>query len=213
MRAGPSSEVLIFDTEELKWERPRVSGQAPAKREMHAAAVVSFDTGNQVEDSRNESNHSSSAKMIVYGGRGEDGVLTDVAILDLASLTWERGFYTSHAICAHSMLPEFPITARSHTSESEDKSAPTTSQDISTSPSLLVYGGFTGSIVQGNLLRLIPEQQNLVNVAASGATKVPPRFAHSAANVTLSESTKGMLVVGGVNIEEDLTNVSLYTKV
>jgi hypothetical protein len=83
---GPMGDIHVLNVLEgrEKWERPRVTGQAPDPREMHAGVCMDDE-------------------LIICGGRGRDGVtLSDIVVLDLTEMRWVRkGLFPNGALCAH----------------------------------------------------------------------------------------------------------------
>ena len=99
---GPMGDVHVLNLEEggEKWERPRVAGQAPEPREMHAG--VSFRVGVDVDASKEPSKE----ELLVFGGRGREGaVLRDAHVLDVRAMRWTRRGDLGEALCAHAAAP------------------------------------------------------------------------------------------------------------
>ncbi|KAL4452294.1 hypothetical protein ABPG75_007956 [Micractinium tetrahymenae] len=177
--------------------------ECPDAREMAAGAMIS-DAG-----------------LLVHGGRGADGLLlNDIGIFDGRAGRWVLLQATGHARCAH--------TACNATS-SGDCSASAASAGTAAaggasgggSSNVLLYGGFTGEAVAGDLLQLtflrqqrssgahgLRAELRLVKAAAEAAP--PPRFAHGAA-VLSGPGAAEMVVVGGVNQTDDLADVHVWT--
>ena len=81
---GPMSDVYLLDLEEgaERWIRPKVTGQAPEPREMHAACVLPNTPG--------DGDWKGDREIIVVGGRGGASVLSDAVVLDAQGLEWVR---------------------------------------------------------------------------------------------------------------------------
>ena len=125
---GPMGDVHVLDLEEgaERWVRPTVRGQAPEPREMHAAAAVAAPGANA----------SSQGELLILGGRGRSGVLSDVAVLNLDDMAWTRRGHLGRAVCAHTAVPWRVETA------GEDAAA----------NAALVFGGFDGAALRPNEL-------------------------------------------------------------
>ncbi|KAJ9534671.1 hypothetical protein QJQ45_002958 [Haematococcus lacustris] len=147
------------------------------------------------------------SRMLVYGGRTSDGrVLCDAAVLDVSAGRWLAQEPTPFTRCAHAsvMLPA--------------------------NNSVLVFGGFSGESVLGDVLSIHPQSLEvevmhggrLGMAPAVGADKEltpAPRFAHTAVAVPWPPASKAlpspdqrmaMLVFGGVSPGEDLQDVAVW---
>ena len=124
---GPMGDVHVLDLEEgaERWVRPTVRGQAPAPRDTAAAAVAAPGA-----------NASSRGELLILGGRGRSGVLSDVAVLNLDDMAWTRRGHLGRAVCAHTAVPWRVETA------GEDAAA----------NAALVFGGFDDAALRPNEL-------------------------------------------------------------
>jgi hypothetical protein len=134
--------------------------------------------------------------LLVYGGRDPEGkILCDAAVLDIKEMRWRTIEPTPFSRCAHSIVTLAPRDAE---------------------PLILIYGGFGGEEVEGDVLRIDPSSLE-IEVVRRGPRKkdapasVPqPRFAHAAVSLVMPGGDAVMLVVGGVNQDNDLIDVALY---
>ncbi|GAX80078.1 hypothetical protein CEUSTIGMA_g7516.t1 [Chlamydomonas eustigma] len=189
---GTLSDVWIFNVEQSAWSHASSSGAAPLGREMHSGCMI------------NETS------MLVYGGRGADGkILCDAAVLDVSKMKWGDVEPTPFSRCAHT-----GITVPSYTVDSGEAST----SDAATS-SVLIYGGFSGDAVEGDVLRIDCKTLEIEQVRRGPresdmpGTVPQPRFAHAAASISWSSGTptqQAMIILGGVNPNEDLMDVALW---
>ncbi|KAG2501730.1 hypothetical protein HYH03_000230 [Edaphochlamys debaryana] len=83
---------------------------------------------------------------------------------------------------------------------------------------VLVYGGYSGEAVEGDVLQLDPKTLEIELVrrgpseSDKGGTVPAVRFAHSAAVVPAPDAPTGYVVIvfGGVNPAEDLNDVAVW---
>jgi hypothetical protein len=208
---GTLADVWIYNPKQGTWTRPSVDGAPPAGREMAAGAMVGPTT------------------LLVYGGRASDGrVLCDAALLDLGTMRWGAAEPTPFARCAQSAVAFLPATA--DTAGGGDASASGADgaaaaaggpQGPPRRPYVVTFGGFSGEAVEGDLIRLdgrTLEVEQLDRGPRRGpGSPLPPsspadRFAHAAVGVAdASGATVRMLVIGGVNPAEDLSDVAVWT--
>ena len=119
---GPMSDVYLLDLEEgaERWIRPKVTGQAPEPREMHAACVLPNTPG--------DGDWNGDREIIVVGGRGGASMLSDAVVLDAQRLEWVRRGDVGAAVCAHTAVP----------------------WRLGRSGAALLFGGFGGAALRGN---------------------------------------------------------------
>ena len=161
---GPMGDVHVLNVVEgrEKWERPRVNGQAPDQREMHAGVCVTSATLNAHTE-----------ELVIVGGRGREGTaLADVHVLDLTEMKWtRRGGFPGGGVCAHG-------AATWH--------APNSNKNA-----VAVFGGFDGvglqpeelTVLETETFRLIGTCEGELKV--KDAIKPSSRFAHACVSLTL----------------------------
>ena len=101
---GPMGDVHVLDLMEgaERWTRPKVAGQAPEPREMHAACAI--DPPRAPNPSLSSEQPSSS--LLITGGRGRAGVLRDAVVLETSpEMRWARRGDLGRAACAHASAP------------------------------------------------------------------------------------------------------------
>jgi len=184
---GPMSDVYLLDLEEgaERWIRPKVTGQAPEPREMHAACVL--------PNTRGDGDWVGDREIIVVGGRGRDAVLSDAVVLDAQRLEWVRRGDVGAAVCAHTAVPWM----------------------LGHSGAALLFGGFNGAALRGNDTCTVDGTTFKAitrGVSSDDAAFAPePRFAHSACSVGENVvAGGGMLLFGGVTPEADLSDVAVW---
>lgn len=179
---GPMSDVYLLDLEEgaERWIRPKVTGQAPEPREMHAACVLPNTPG--------DGDWNGDREIIVVGGRGGASVLSDAVVLDAQRLEWVRRGDVGVAVCAHTAVP----------------------WRLGRSGAALLFGGFGGAALRGNDTVTVDGttlKTIVKGVSSEDAAFAPePRFAHSSCLVPGG----GMLVFAGVTPEADLGDVAVW---
>jgi len=192
---GHMNDVWIFNADQRGWTCPHVSSPKPAAREMHAGAMLDETT------------------LLVYGGRCASGrVLDDAAVFDAKEMVWRSIEPTPFARCAHSAvaMPRADVLGLSgDTGGAEMRSG---------SHVVVVYGGFSGEAVEGDVFYIDPFTSEVEVLCRgprrsnSSAAVVPSlRFAHAAAAVPSqpgSPFSTEMVVFGGVNPEEDLNDIA-----
>eukprot|EP00899_Mesostigma_viride_P022846 jgi/Mesvir1/3746/Mv15021-RA.1 len=172
--------------------------------------------------------------MLVYGGRdGQGNVLSDVTLLDLDTMTWQPSQAAHHPRCSHTART-LSYTLRQDVAAAELSPLEATPADADSTagsggnkgasprPRVLIYGGFSGEGVEGEVLVLDPEDLSVRMVADAssvrkaaakfGTATPPPRFAHAAA-VLKGAGDKGgdvLCVFGGVNPIEDLCDIAVW---
>jgi hypothetical protein len=223
---GPLGDVHVLDLREgaERWTRPRVGGQSPEPREMHAACMIpaaglalgcppardgnSGGGGDGGEGEKWSGDH----EMMVVGGRGRGGVLRDVVVLDTRAMAWVRRGDAGRAICAHTAVP-WVIT----------RGAGATGTGAA-----LVFGGFTGAALHGNELVTVEGSTLTTGVLGSGtcvteveagggwaglgAVAPEPRFAHAAVALppSMHMPRGAMLVFAGVTPAFDLNDLAMW---
>ncbi|PRW57469.1 galactose oxidase [Chlorella sorokiniana] len=198
--------------------------QGPERREMAAGCMIS------------------EAGLLVHGGRGADGgLLSDILIFDGRAGRWVLSQDTGVPRCAHTAcnaaVQQHAAQQQPATSGGQGAAAagpqPADSSGSTKAGggggaapgagNVLLFGGFDGEGVAGDLLQLTfrREQRGAgsrslraelrpVKAAAEGAPQ--PRFAHAAAVLPSTDGTSAEVVLfGGVNAEEDLSDVHIYT--
>ena len=184
---GPMSDVYLLDLEEgaERWIRPKVTGQAPEPREMHAACVLPNTPG--------DGDWNGDREIIVVGGRGGASMLSDAVVLDAQRLEWVRRGDVGVAVCAHTAVP----------------------WRLGRSGAALLFGGFGGAALRGNdtvtvdgtTLKTITKGVSSEDMAFAPE----PRFAHSSCPVGEHVLPGGgMLVFAGVTPEADLSDVAVW---
>ncbi|KAL3152010.1 hypothetical protein ABBQ32_001128 [Trebouxia sp. C0010 RCD-2024] len=199
---GPLGDLWVFDLTSRQWSQPATQGDPPAPREMH--------TGTMLDDTR----------MLIYGGRGPDGkVLCDACLFDASSLTWRLKEPTPFARCAHTAVA-LPSEAGCSGNHQSDNDEPMSSGPETEHMCVLVYGGFSGDAVEGDLISIDPDGID-VQMVSRGPDQgeqrldqqIPQaRFAHGAVRVpsTALDHGKDMVVFGGVNPLQDLNDVAIW---
>jgi len=210
---GPMGDVHVLNLEEggEKWERPRVAGQAPEPREMHAG--VSFRVGVDVDASKEPSKE----ELLVFGGRGREGaVLRDAHVLDVRAMRWTRRGNLGEALCAHAAAPW---------------RVPGEDFFLKRKPAAAFFGGFDGANLRGSEVSLL-EPETLAKTVLSGSVSVrchspfkspQARFAPSCVAVSLAslagpgpgtnEATSSipvLVVFGGLTPTSDLADVAAW---
>ena len=181
------SDVYLLDLEEgaERWIRPKVTGQAPEPREMHAACVLPNTPG--------DGDWNGDREIIVVGGRGGASMLSDAVVLDAQRLEWVRRGDVGAAVCAHTAVP----------------------WRLGRSGAALLFGGFGGAALRGNdtvtvdgtTLKTITKGVSSEDMAFAPE----PRFAHSSCPVGEHVLPGGgMLVFAGVTPEADLSDVAVW---
>lgn len=232
-----SNDLRVLDTASWQWSNVEVQGSRPPPRHSHCAGCLAGSclivyggaghdarlsdvwifnpdqaawnsphiAGQQPEPREMASGVMvSDTQLVVFGGRGDDDrMLCDVARFDAAHMTWDAIEPTPFTRCAHSAvaIPNAGLTA-------PDASG----------TSVLVYGGFSGEAVEGDVMRIDATTLEIEVLRrgpreADEVTKavVPPcRFAHAAVAIP-TRTGMGMLVVGGVTPFEDLNDIALYS--
>ena len=203
-QGAPLRDTWIFSPAQRAWTYPTVTGAVPRAREMHAAAATK-------------------GRMAVYGGRDAEGrVLSDVALLDLDTLVWQRPQTTPYARCAHTCCAvAFASPAIAEVAEvvevPEDGASPANDPP---QEGILVFGGFSGERVESSLLfirldanqdaptELIAHATDVTDQAIGQAPRA--RFAHAAACVTDDHGWCNAIVIfGGVEPRDDLDDVAI----
>jgi len=179
---GPLSDVWLFDTEVVKWVRPKVQGQSPPPREMAAGVAVG------------------GGRVLVYGGRGEAGVLADAWLLDIAEAKWTSLGHTRHPRCAAAAatVPRAAVPGVAAGSGSV----------------VLLYGGFSGGAVEGDVLLVDPDAIAKTGVVSAAEAGPGGRFACAGVSLPSAAVTGAvaarMVVFGGVSAEADLNSVAVW---
>jgi len=202
---GTLSDLWLFNVTAGMWQHISPQGTPPAAREMHSSCMLGETT------------------MLVYGGRAADGrILCDAAVLDTGSMEWGAVEPTPFSRCAHSTV-SLPGGAgagpmRSPPNDSASDVPPTASTSGSTGGgAVIVYGGFSGEAVEGDVMSIDSKTLEIELLRrgpreTDAAGTVPlPRFAHAATIIDWSDGHKAMLVIGGVNLHEDLNDVAVWT--
>ena len=175
---GTLADVWVFNVDQGAWAHITTHGDAPAAREMHAGCMVDPHT------------------MLVFGGRAADGrILCDAAVLDADSMTWAGVEPTPFSRCAHTSVllgsggerggslvscvhPVASWWAACSLSHLQGLSAlmaaavcaEGASEGASSSGrSLVIYGGFSGEAVEGDVLKI----DNKVGSGCAEARKAP----------------------------------------
>ncbi|KAK3282811.1 hypothetical protein CYMTET_9471, partial [Cymbomonas tetramitiformis] len=160
------NDVLVFDPERKAWWRPKIANGAPPPRHSHCACafhgtrlliwggasesgmadsqVYIFDT-EKFEWSKPAvagtppaaremaaAAHVEGKGFFIHGGRSSSGIVNDIAILDTEEFIWREPRPTKYGRCAHTAVVD-AIGQR-----------------------VLLFGGFTGSGLTGELLELLP---------------------------------------------------------
>eukprot|EP00873_Tetraselmis_striata_P045080 jgi/Tetstr1/465344/TSEL_010030.t1 len=186
---GHLDDVWVFNTAQAGWTAPSVGAAKPRAREMHSGTMLDATT------------------MLVYGGRDAAGrVLDDAAILDMAACSWRSVEPTPFSRCAHSAA----AMPRADVLGADAGGSPT--------PLVVIYGGFSGEAVQGDVFYIDPDTSE-VEIVRRGprpsdppTSRVPvPRFAHSATCVPVPGAAPSveMVVFGGVNPSQDLADMAV----
>ncbi|PNW72026.1 hypothetical protein CHLRE_16g685500v5 [Chlamydomonas reinhardtii] len=219
---GPMSDVWIFNTLQNGWTRPNVSGEQPPAREMHTGVMVDPTT------------------LLIYGGRGaEFKVLCDAALFDAKEMKWTSIEPTPFSRCAHSavVVPGAPASASAaggsteggasgKAEEGADAAAGSGGAAATSSGGdcrVLIYGGYSGEAVEGDVLQIDPRSLEIELVrrgpreSDKDGTVPDIRFAHSAVVVPVAGgsgagSAHAMVVFGGVNPGEDLNDVAVWAE-
>lgn len=264
---GPMGDVYVLDLQEgaERWTRPRVTGQSPEPREMHAACMLpKGEPAEEVAKGKSEAKAEEEAEacatsvtdggggdgdageagvgwrgdheMMVIGGRGRGGVLSDVVVLDVREMAWVRRGDVGRAICAHTAVPWVISTAAEGSSGggggSAEAAAADDVDDSKQTPArkvagaALVFGGFTGAALHGSELVTVEGSTLTIEVmeatrgAAGGgkgggrsAVTIPePRFAHTAVALPRTQIHQGgaMLVFAGVTPAFDLNDLAIW---
>ncbi|PNH12850.1 Tip elongation aberrant protein 1 [Tetrabaena socialis] len=229
---GPLQDVWIYNSLQNSWNRPVVSGEQPAAREMHTGCMIDSTT------------------LLVYGGRGaEFKVLCDAALFDARLMKWTAIEPTPFSRCAHSsvVLPaprpdaqpvagtataaaggEAGISGAGEQPQQLDGSRAAGGEEPASSSGggggacrVLMYGGYSGEAVEGDILQIDGQTLEIELVrrgpreSDKGGTVPPVRFAHSAALVPAPGGPEGayaMVVFGGVNPREDMNDVAVWVQ-
>ena len=208
---GPMGDVHVLNLEEgcEKWERPRVAGQAPEPREMHAGvffrlapSAPSDNLGDTLEVTE---------ELLVAGGRGRDGVVfRDAHVLDVRAMKWTRRGDFGEPVCAHAAAP-WPAPEEAHARRRW---------------AAAFFGGFDGAALRGSDVTLL-ERETLAKAVLSGASrgfssdgdgsaasvKIPAaRFAPAciAVDVWVPCLVRLFVVFGGVTPAFDLGDVAVW---
>ncbi|GIL92711.1 hypothetical protein Vretifemale_20168 [Volvox reticuliferus] len=231
---GPMQDLWIYNTLQNAWSRPTVSGDQPQAREMHTGCMVDTTT------------------LLVYGGRGSNfKVCCDAALFDAQQMKWTAIEPTPFSRCAHSSVVLPPAHATSSpgktgsgdtehvahelcqnggaVSEEGNGTAATvqgttapTPGTVGSSSRVLIYGGYSGEAVEGDLIQIDSRTLEIELVrrgpreSDKGGTVPSVRFAHSAVIVPSggsggsSDVSHTMVVFGGVNPKEDLNDVAVW---
>mmetsp|Transcript_19607 Transcript_19607/g.54628 ORF Transcript_19607/g.54628 Transcript_19607/m.54628 type:complete len:351 (-) Transcript_19607:613-1665(-) len=195
------SDVWVFNAQQRSWRQALVTGTSPPGREMHSATMVGPTT------------------MLVFGGRAGDGrVLSDAALLEAADMRWSLIEPTPFSRCAHTGVAVPSSTAPSTSSSiqgEQQQQGPASSMDV------LIYGGFSGDAVEGDVIKIdgktldVELLQRSPREADKIAGTVPPaRFAHGAAPVQYrspqGHQSLAMAIFGGVTPAEDMQDVAFW---
>ncbi|GMH45119.1 hypothetical protein BSKO_13076 [Bryopsis sp. KO-2023] len=188
------ADMWVFKREDCNWYRLNSpEGRQPMPREMHVTQMVDPST------------------MLMYGGRGfSNRVLCDAALFDSNMMQWRNVVYTAFQRCAHTAT----IVETTHKQNDPDQNGEGNS-DNRPRKSVLIYGGFTGEVVEGDLLEMDIEslETRLLCPGPHGneSQKIPPpRFAHSAISVAEEDAGEAMMVFGGVNLRGALNDVAIW---
>ncbi|KAL4441275.1 hypothetical protein ABPG77_011512 [Micractinium sp. CCAP 211/92] len=215
---GPLADVWVWQPEEAAAEHgggtslagcwrclsvDLAEDECPDAREMAAGCMIS------------------EAGLLVHGGRGADGaVLDSIGIFDGRAGRWVLLQATGHARCAHTGC-NVACSGEGSATGASTGSAAAGGTGGSGSSNVLLYGGFTGEAVAGDLLQLtfLRQQRSsgahglraeLRPVKAAADAAPPPRFAHAATVLSSAEAAE-MVVIGGVNQADDLADVHVWT--
>jgi len=195
---GPMGDVHVLNLEEgcEKWDRPRVAGQAPEPREMHAGVFFA-----------------EKEELLIAGGRGRDGVVfRDAHVLDVRLMKWTRRGVFGEPVCAHAAAPW-----RVPGEENESRRAPAaaffggfdgTALRASSDLSLLEPTTLAKTVLSGD------GQSASRDAFRASKTKIPQaRFAPAcvAVDVALARGpTRLFVVFGGVTPAFDLADVAAW---
>ena len=160
---GPMGDVHVLNLEEgsEKWERPRVAGQAPEPREMHAGVSFSSRVGETLVDASKEP---SNEELLVFGGRGREGaVLRDAHVLDVRAMRWTRRGDLGEALCAHAAAPW---------------RVPGEENFLKRKPAAAFFGGFDGANLRSSDVSLL-EPETLAKTVLSGSVSAASASADS----------------------------------
>ena len=202
---GPMGDVYVLNLQEgrEKWERPRVEGQSPEPREMHAG-VAFGNAENGFEE------------FLIIGGRGRDNAaFRDAHVLDLAAMRWTRRGDFGESVCAHAATRWRALGAPS---ESDGKKT--------LIPGACVFGGFDGTTLRKpnlaftELQTLLTSPLPLVSAARNDETRemrrsnarAPgSRFAHACVTVDLDGAFPILVAFGGLTPAFDLADVAVWS--
>lgn len=197
---GPMGDVHVLDLMEgaERWTRPKVAGQAPEPREMHAACAI--DPPRAPNPSLSSEQPSSS--LLITGGRGRAGVLRDAVVLETSpEMRWARRGDLGRAACAHAAVP-WRLRARESDAADENDAA-------------LHFGGFDGAALRPPEL-FATDAETMATLAIGEVDGAPePRFAHACVSAegpwgAGGRRVRAMVVFGGVTPEADLADVAVY---
>ncbi|CAD7702669.1 unnamed protein product [Ostreobium quekettii] len=183
-------DVWMFSVQEHSWYQVDVSGTTFCPREMHSGVMVDMDT------------------MLIYGGRGfANRVMCDASLLDCKMMQWRLTANTPFQRCAHAAA-----TLGAHSIPNGDRG----SGACPAACSVIVHGGFTGEIVESDIICIDAEtlSAKLVCNGHHGEKdkKIPEsRFAHTGISLGMAEAEQGMVVFGGVNAEAAHNDVAVWT--
>lgn len=206
--AGTLGDVCIFNVEQSSWTLvpETTQGPSPSPREMHCGCMIDKGQSLLIYGGRDpEVSYEQITRTVLcpsYKPRLLDAVamqgkiLCDAAVLDVKEMRWKTIEPTPFSRCAHSIV---------------------TSASDEVDPPILIYGGFGGEEVEGDVLRIDPSSLE-IEVVRRGPREndlpgsVPqPRFAHAAVSLVMPGGEAVMLVVGGVNQTADLIDIALFT--
>jgi len=200
---GALGDMWVYNPGTKHWAKHTLTAapgvEAPPAREMHSLTMVG------------------PTSAVVYGGRGTDGrVLCDAARMELGEMVWSAAEPTPFSRCAHCAGAVAPASS-SQGAGAQGVGEPSTAAAQGRSD-VLVYGGFTGEAVEGDVMRIDGTTLEIEVVrrgpreSDAPGTVPPARFAHAGACVPWGRNGNGQALVafGGVCPVEDMSDVAVW---